>query len=85
MAWGGGLLAAAAAAVLLLVGLPDTSDSDFVRVVEGYSANPAAGAWKSPTDGLLRLPGDDVLTTIPGIRTSRWRVAPRPNSRRNDT
>jgi len=84
VAWSGGLFAAAVA-ILLLARFPGTSDSDFVQVVEAFTADPAAGAWKSPTDGLLDLPGHEILSTVPGIETRRWMVAPRPGPGRNDT
>ncbi len=82
--WGGSLLAAAAAAVLLLVQIPSTSDSDFERVVKAFSADPASGAWKSPTDALLDLPGTEILSTLPSIGSGRWPMEPRPNPRRNE-
>ena len=84
LAWGGSLLAAAAAAVLLLVQIPGTSDSEFERVVNAFSADPASGAWKSPTDGLLDLPGAEILSTVPSIGSSRWLMNPRPDPQRNE-
>lgn len=84
LAWGGSLLAAAAAAVILLVQMPGTSDSEFERVVRAFSSDPASGAWTSPTDGLLDLPGTDILSTIPSIGTSRWLMDPRPTPPRNE-
>ena len=84
LAWGGSLLAAAAATVLLLVQLPGTSDSEFVQVVQAFSSDPASGAWKSPTDALLDLPGAQILSSVPSIGTSRWLMDPRPKPRRNE-
>ena len=84
IAWGGSMLAAAAAAVLIFVQTSGTSDSEFVRVVEAYSADPASGAWTSPTEGLLALPGQDILSTVPSIGTSGWLSGPRPDSPRNE-
>jgi hypothetical protein len=83
IAWGGGLLVAAAVTALLLIRSPATSDARFVQVVEDFSRDPASGAWRSPTDGLLNVPGSEILTTVPIIQTSRWMVAPLPSSRRN--
>ena len=83
-AWGGSLVAAAAAVVLLFVGLPGTSDSEFVDVVQTFSSNPASGAWKSPTDGLLDLPGKEILNTVPSISSRRWLLDPSGNPRRNE-
>jgi len=65
--WAGGLLAAAAAAALLLLPLRWASDAEFVFAVRTYAASPAGGAWKSPTDAFLDLPGSEVLTTLPTI------------------
>jgi hypothetical protein len=84
LAWGGSLLAAAAAAVLLLVPSEGTSEAEFVQVVQMFSADPASGAWRSPTDALLDLPGKEVLTTIPSIGSSRWNLDPSTNRRRNE-
>jgi len=84
LAWRGSLLAAAAAAVILLAQMPGTSDSEFERVVRAFSADPASGAWKSPTDALLDLPGNKILSTVPSIGNSRWLMDPRPTPRRNE-
>ena len=84
LAWGGSLLAAAAAAALLLVQIPGTSDSEFERVVRAFSADPATGAWTSPTDALLNLPGTEILSTVPTIGASRWLLDPMPKPRRNE-
>jgi hypothetical protein len=84
LAWGGSLLAAAAAAVLLLVQIPGTSDSEFERVVRAFSADPASGAWKSPTAALLDVPGAEILSTFPSISTTRLPLDPRPTPQRNE-
>lgn len=81
--WAGGLLAAAAAAALLLVPLRRASDADFVLAVRSYSASPAGGAWRSPTDALLDLPGSDVLTTLPAIGERSWPGSSPEDSRWN--
>jgi hypothetical protein len=83
-AWGGSLLVAAAAAVVLFLRLPGTSDSEFVQVVQSYTSDPAAGAWKSPTDGLLDLPGSEILSTVPSIGTGRWLLDSGAPPQRND-
>lgn len=70
--WAGGLLAAAAAAALLLLPLRGASDADFVLAVQTYTASPAGGAWRSPTDVFLDLPGSEVLTTLPTIGERRF-------------
>jgi hypothetical protein len=84
LAWSGSLLAAAAAAVLLLVQTHGTSDAEFVQIVQAYSSNPSAGAWRSPTDGLLELPGRDILSTVPSISTRGWFTDPVGPPRRNE-
>jgi hypothetical protein len=67
LAWGGSLLAAAAAAMIVLLPDSGTSDADFVLAVSTFSSNPAAGAWRSPTDALLDVPGSKVLSTLPKL------------------
>jgi hypothetical protein len=84
VAWGGILLAAAAAVFILLLDPGGTSDSEFVQVVQTFSADPAAGAWKSPTDGLLDLPGSEILSTVPSIGGSLWLSDPGAAPRRNE-
>lgn len=83
LAWGVSLLAAAAAAVLLLLPPHGTSESEFVHVVQAFSRDPASGAWKSPTDALLKVPGSEALSTIPFINLPPsildWGVDPRRN------
>lgn len=83
LAWGGSLLAAAAAAAILLLP-PSTSDSEFVQVVQTFSTDPASGAWKSPTDALLHLPGRDILSTVPTIGSQPWFRGPGASPRRNE-
>ena len=66
LAWASGALAAAAAAVLMLV-IPRGPDAHFEEVVRAFSADPAAGQWTSPTDGLLQVPGLELLSSVPSI------------------
>jgi hypothetical protein len=82
--WAGGVLAAAAAAILFLPRLPAGSDAQFVRAVEAYSSDPAAGAWRSPTDPLLRVPGGEILSSVPTVGTSKWLMRPSPTSHRRE-
>ena len=70
-AWTGGLATAVVAMALLLTGQPARTDADFERVVGSYTADPAMGAWTSPTDGLLQVPGIDLLRTVPRIGSPR--------------
>jgi len=73
LAWGGSLLAAAAAgAALFLLSHRETSDAAFVMAVRDFSTSPAGGAWRSPTDGLLTLPGSEVLNTRPRLGDRPW-------------
>lgn len=84
LAWGGSLLAAAAAgAALLLLPGRGTSDAEFVTAVRSYSTDPAGGAWRSPTDALLALPGSEVLSTLPSIGGRQWPVISGANPRSN--
>ncbi len=84
LAWGGSLLAAAAAAALLLVPRSGTSEAEFLQVVQSFSSNPATGAWKSPTDALLDLPGSELLSTVPSISSRPWLLDPSGNPLRNE-
>jgi len=68
----GGLLAAAALAGILLARSPGVSEAEFERVVRTFATDPAGGAWRSPTDGLLELPGQNLLSTRPSIGASGW-------------
>ena len=72
LAWGGSLLAAAAAAAIWILPGGGTSDAEFVMAVNTYSSNPATGAWRSPTDALLDLPGSEILSTLPKLGGPRW-------------
>lgn len=73
LAWGGSLLAAAAAgAALFLLSTRGASETDFVNAVRAFSTSPAGGAWRSPTDGLLSLPGAEVLRTRPKLGDRPW-------------
>ena len=70
--WGGSLLAAAALAALVLLPGPGASDAAFEHAVRSYMSSPAGGAWRSPTDALLDLPGSSVLSTLPRVGSSQW-------------
>jgi hypothetical protein len=65
-AWASGALAAAAAAAVLLVG-PGRQEDRFVAAVRAFEAQSAAGAWRSPTDDLLKVPGLELVTSLPNI------------------
>lgn len=61
-------LAAAAVAGILLT-QPDL-DSEFEALVASYSVEFGGAQWQSPTDGLLALPGADLISTVPSISGS---------------
>ncbi len=65
--WLGGVLAAAVIATVMLVGRDEISDQGFEDLVNSFTSDPALGAWKSPTDALLELPGREIVTTVPRI------------------
>jgi hypothetical protein len=67
IAYGSGLAAAAAvAAILVLPGQP-SSEAAFAEAVRAFQTDPALGAWRSPTAGLLDVPGRELLSTVPGV------------------
>lgn len=84
LAWGGSVLAAACAATVLLIQFPNNPDAEFERVVQSFSSDPASGAWRSPTDALLDLPGGEILSTIPSIGSRRWSQPAGDDPRRNE-
>ena len=84
LVWGGSLLAAAAAAVLIFLPPRGTSEAEFVQVVQMFSADPASGAWKSPTDALLDVPGSEMLSTIPSVGSRTWLLEPNNRPPRNE-
>ena len=69
--WLGGL--AAAATIVALIALPrrESQEAAFERAVRSFHSSSALGAWRSPTDGLLDLPGSRLITTTPSISTIR--------------
>jgi hypothetical protein len=71
-AWLGGL--AAAATIVALIALPRRESREaaaFERAVQAFHSDSALGAWRSPTDGLLDLPGSRLIATTPSISTIR--------------
>jgi predicted amidophosphoribosyltransferase len=67
--WATGLAAAAAIAALIVVPRVRSNDAQFEQAVEAFSTNPALGGWRSPTDGLLNLPGSQLISTVPSVGT----------------
>jgi hypothetical protein len=69
--WAGGLAAAAAIAALLVIPRVRSSEAAFEQAVQAFHADPALGAWRSPTDGLLNLPGSRLISTVPSLGTAQ--------------
>lgn len=65
--YAGGLAAAAVIAALLVIPRGSTGDDAFERTVRAYQSGPAMGAWRSPTDVLLDVPGSALISTVPGV------------------
>jgi hypothetical protein len=68
IAYVGGLAAAAAIGGLLMVN-PRSNEDAFEQAVRAYNAGPALGAWQSPTDGLLNVPGSQLISSVPSVGT----------------
>ncbi len=75
------LAAAAAVATLMFVDRAGHADREFERLVSAYSTDVTAGAWRSPTDALLRTPGVD-LGAIPSFGSSMVGPGSRPDAPR---
>jgi ferric-dicitrate binding protein FerR (iron transport regulator) len=71
LGWAGGLAAAAAIAALIVIPRARSGEDTFEQAVQAFHANPALGAWRSPTDGLLNLPGSQLISTIPSVGTGQ--------------
>ena len=67
--WASAAVAAAIAGVLLLGG-PSDADQEFDRLVAAYSADVSSGAWRSPTSGLLNVPGMNLIRSVPSLGTT---------------
>jgi hypothetical protein len=70
MLWTGGwasALAAAALAGLLLTSGGEDQDAEFDRLVASFATDASAGAWRSPTSGLLEVPGIELTRSVPSI------------------
>ena len=65
----GALAAAAAIAALIVTPRMRSGHDSFEQAVHAFQNDPALGAWQSPTEGLLNLPGDRLLSTIPTVGT----------------
>ncbi len=67
-AWGSAALAATVASLLLVERGP-SADEEFERLVASYATDVAASAWRSPTSGLLDVPGMQLVRSVPTIGT----------------
>ena len=65
----GGLAAAAVIATLLIVPRTRSNEAAFEQAVREFQSDPALGAWRSPTDGLLNVPGSQLISTVPSVGT----------------
>jgi hypothetical protein len=64
-----GTLAAAAAIAALIVIPRSSGEAEFEQAVRTYRSSTALGGWQSPTDGLLDLPGSQLMSTVPSVGT----------------
>jgi hypothetical protein len=64
-AWASAALAATLAGLLLTDRRP--SDDDFAELVAAYATDASGGAWRSPTSGLLAVPGMELTRSVPSI------------------
>jgi hypothetical protein len=69
--WAGALAAAAMMATLIAIPRAGSREAAFEQAVQAFHADPALGAWRSPTDGLLDLPGSQLISTIPRVGTGQ--------------
>ena len=67
LVYGSSLAAAAVIATLLVVPRTRSNESEFERAVRAYESGPGLGAWQSPTDGLLNVPGNQLISTMPTV------------------
>jgi hypothetical protein len=70
--WASAAIAATLAGLLLFDrgGTPGSSaDQQFEELVAAYSQDMSAGAWRSPTSGLLEVPGMELVRGVPSLGT----------------
>ncbi len=67
LAYWGGLAAAAMIGALLALPRASADQDAFEQAVRAYHSGPALGAWQSPTDGLLNVPGSQLISTVPSV------------------
>jgi len=69
-AWASAALAATVAGLLLFdrdVMPGSSADEQFAELVATYSQDMSAGAWRSPTSGLLDVPGMELVRGVPSL------------------
>jgi hypothetical protein len=69
-AWASAAIAATVAGLLLLdvdVTPGSSADEQFAELVAAYSQDMSAGAWRSPTSGLLDVPGMELVRGVPSL------------------
>lgn len=69
LAYAGTLAAAAAIAALIVIPRTTSNEDEFEQAVRTYRSSAALGGWQSPTDGLLDLPGSQLMSTVPSVGT----------------
>lgn len=52
---------------LVLVDRGPSGEDEFERLVAAYTSQGGAESWRSPTSGLLEVPGMDLMRTVPSI------------------
>jgi hypothetical protein len=65
--YAGGVAAAATIAAVLMLPRGPSNEEIFEQAVRTFQSDPAAGAWRSPTDGLLDVPGLRLMSTVPMV------------------
>ena len=67
LVYGSSLAAAAVIATLLVLPRVRSNENEFEQAVRAYESGPGLGAWQSPTDGLLNVPGSQLISTVPTV------------------
>jgi hypothetical protein len=71
LGWAGGLAAAATIAALIVIPRDHSQEDAFEQAVQAFHANPGLAGWRSPTDGLLNVPGSQLMSRIPNVGTGQ--------------
>jgi hypothetical protein len=67
--WASAAIAATLAGLLLFDrgAAPGSADEQFAQLVAAYAQDMSAGAWRSPTSGLLDVPGMELVRGVPSL------------------